>query len=118
MAWLGKFKPDLPPRYDCTADPAKFLQLYELGIEAANGDEGAPPRAPSYPGHVGLSLWHVSPLVHVFSLLYWGRPSGCIIPKVARAQPSGDRFFLRLSKWICFFMANVLDLIARSIDTN
>ena len=39
VAWLGKFKPDLPPRYDGTADPAEFLQLYELGIEAANGDE-------------------------------------------------------------------------------
>ena len=39
VAWPGKFKPDLPPRYDGTADPAKFLQLYELGIEAANGDE-------------------------------------------------------------------------------
>ena len=25
--------------YDGTADPAEFLQLYELGIEAANGDE-------------------------------------------------------------------------------
>ena len=39
MAWPGKFKPDLPPRYDGMADPAEFLQLYELGIEAANGDE-------------------------------------------------------------------------------
>ena len=39
VAWPGKFKPDLPPRYDGTADPAKFLQLYELGIEAANGGE-------------------------------------------------------------------------------
>ena len=39
VAWPGKFKPDLPPLYDCTADPAEFLQLYELGIEAANGDE-------------------------------------------------------------------------------
>ena len=39
VAWLGKFKPDLPPRYDGTADPAEFLQLYELGIEAAHGDE-------------------------------------------------------------------------------
>ena len=39
VAWPGKFKPDLPPRYDGTADPAEFLQLYELGIEAANGDE-------------------------------------------------------------------------------
>ena len=39
VAWPGKFKPDLPPRYDDTADPADFLQLYELGIEEANGDE-------------------------------------------------------------------------------
>ena len=39
VAWPGKFKPDLPPRYDGTADPVEFLQLYEIGIEAANGDE-------------------------------------------------------------------------------
>ena len=39
LAWPGKFKPDLPPRYNGTADPAEFLQLYEMGIEAANGDE-------------------------------------------------------------------------------
>ena len=39
VAWPGKFKPDLPPHYDGTADPTEFLQLYELGIEAANGDE-------------------------------------------------------------------------------
>ena len=39
VAWPGKFKPDLPPRYDGTADPVEFLQLYELSIEAANGDE-------------------------------------------------------------------------------
>ena len=39
IAWPDKFKPDLPPHYDGTADPAKFLQLYKLGIEAANGDE-------------------------------------------------------------------------------
>ena len=39
VAWPGKFKPDVPPRYDGTADPAEFLRLYKLGIEAANGDE-------------------------------------------------------------------------------
>ena len=39
IVWSGKFKPDLPPRYDGTPDPAEFLQLYELSIEAANGDE-------------------------------------------------------------------------------
>ena len=39
VACPGKFKPDLPPRYDGTADPAEFLQLNELGIEAANRDE-------------------------------------------------------------------------------
>ena len=39
VACSGKFKPDLPPCYDGTADPAEFLHLYELGIKAANGDE-------------------------------------------------------------------------------
>ena len=39
VACPGKFKPDPPPHYDGTADPVEFLQLYELGIEAANGDE-------------------------------------------------------------------------------
>ena len=39
VAWPGKFKPDLPLRYDGIADPVEFLQLFELGIEAASGDE-------------------------------------------------------------------------------
>ena len=39
VVWPSKFKPDLPPRYNGTADPDKFLQLYELSIEAASGDE-------------------------------------------------------------------------------
>ena len=34
VVWPSKFKPDLPPRYDGTPDPAEFLQLYELSIEA------------------------------------------------------------------------------------
>ena len=39
VIWPSKFKPDLPPCYDGTADPAEFLQLYELSIEAANSNE-------------------------------------------------------------------------------
>ena len=39
VAWPGKFKPNLPPCYDGTANPAEFLQLYELSIEAANDNE-------------------------------------------------------------------------------
>ena len=39
FVWPGKFKPDLPRRYEGTPDPSEFLQLYELSIEAANGDE-------------------------------------------------------------------------------
>ena len=39
VVWPNKFKLDLPPRYDGTTDPAEFLQLYELSIKAANGDE-------------------------------------------------------------------------------
>ena len=38
IVWPGKFKPDLPPRYDGTADFAEFLQLYKLSVEAASGD--------------------------------------------------------------------------------
>ena len=39
IVFLSKFKPDLPPRYDGTADPAEFLQLYELSIEVANDNK-------------------------------------------------------------------------------
>ena len=39
VVWPSKFKPDLPPCYDGTPDPAEFLQLYELSIEVASGDE-------------------------------------------------------------------------------
>ena len=39
IVWPGKFKPDLPPRYEDTPDPTEFLQLYELSIEVANRDE-------------------------------------------------------------------------------
>ena len=39
VVWPENFKLDLPPCYDGTPNPAKFLQLYELSIEAANGDE-------------------------------------------------------------------------------
>ena len=39
VVWPGKFKTDLPPCYDGTPDPVEFLQLYELSIEAANGDK-------------------------------------------------------------------------------
>ena len=39
VIWPDKFKPDLPPRYDGTPDPAEFLQLYELSIKAASNDE-------------------------------------------------------------------------------
>ena len=39
IIWPSKFKPDLPPCYNGTADPAEFLQLYELSIKAASGNE-------------------------------------------------------------------------------
>ena len=34
-----KFNPSLPPRYDGTAPPLDFLQLYSLAICAAKGDD-------------------------------------------------------------------------------
>ena len=39
VIWPGEFKPDLPPRYNGTPDPAEFLQLHELSIEVANGNK-------------------------------------------------------------------------------
>ena len=39
VIWPGKLKPDLPPRYNDTADPTEFMQLDELSIEEASGDE-------------------------------------------------------------------------------
>jgi hypothetical protein len=39
VVWPTKFKPDLPPRYDGTPNPAEFLQFYALSIEATNGDD-------------------------------------------------------------------------------
>ena len=39
VQWPPKFKPEMPPHYDGTTDHTEFLQLYELSIEAANGDE-------------------------------------------------------------------------------
>src|SRR5664279_1744907 len=39
VAWSTKFRPELPPRYDGTANPVEFLQLYTVGIKAANGDD-------------------------------------------------------------------------------
>ena len=38
VIWPVKFKPGLPPCYDGTHDPAEFLQLYAMSIEAANGE--------------------------------------------------------------------------------
>ena len=39
VVWPGKFKPDLPSRYNGTPHPTEFMQLYALSIEAANDDE-------------------------------------------------------------------------------
>ena len=53
---------------------------------------GAPPRAALFPGRVGPSLRHVSLLFHVVSLLCWGRPTGCIIPKSLGPDPVMSAF--------------------------
>ena len=39
IVWPEKFKPDLPPCYDGTPDPAEFPQLYEQSIEASGSNE-------------------------------------------------------------------------------
>ena len=38
VEWPPKFKPEMLPRYDGTADPAGFLQAYEEAVWAADAD--------------------------------------------------------------------------------
>jgi hypothetical protein len=35
VAWLAKFRPHLPEKYDGTANPSEFLQVYVTAITAA-----------------------------------------------------------------------------------
>ena len=37
--WPPKFKPEMPPRYDGTADPLAFLLAYEEVVLKAGGEE-------------------------------------------------------------------------------
>jgi hypothetical protein len=39
VAWPTKFRPELPPRFNSTANPIEFLQLYTVGIQAAGGND-------------------------------------------------------------------------------
>ena len=39
VAWPVKFNPQLPARFDGTAPPLNFLQLYSLNIQAAREDD-------------------------------------------------------------------------------
>ena len=39
MAWPLKFSPELPPRFDGTANPVEFLTLYTLAITATGGNQ-------------------------------------------------------------------------------
>ena len=38
VQWLHKFKPEMPPRYDGTADPLALLLAYEEAVLKAGGD--------------------------------------------------------------------------------
>ena len=39
VQWPPKFKPEMPPRYDGTADPVAFLLAYEEAVLKAGGDD-------------------------------------------------------------------------------
>jgi hypothetical protein len=39
VVWPAKFKPEPRPRYDGTANPVEFLQLYTMSIQTAEGDD-------------------------------------------------------------------------------
>jgi hypothetical protein len=38
VTWPSKFRPHLPEKYDGTANPSEFLQVYITAITAAGGD--------------------------------------------------------------------------------
>ena len=38
VRWPNKFKPEMPPRYNGTADPLAFLLAYEEAVLKAGGD--------------------------------------------------------------------------------
>jgi hypothetical protein len=38
VAWLPRFRPDMPARFDELSDPVEFLQLYAIAIRATGGD--------------------------------------------------------------------------------
>ena len=39
MAWLSKFRPHLPEKYNGTSNPSEFLQVYVTAIIAAGGND-------------------------------------------------------------------------------
>jgi hypothetical protein len=41
VVWPAKFRPDLPQRYDGTANPVEFLHLYTVSVQAAGGNDKA-----------------------------------------------------------------------------
>lgn len=39
VQWAHKFRPDLPKRYDGTAPPGEFLEIYSMAVKTAGGSE-------------------------------------------------------------------------------
>ena len=39
VRWPNKFKPEMPPRYNGTADPLAFLLAYKEAVLEAGGDD-------------------------------------------------------------------------------
>ena len=73
-------------------------------------------RAASFPGRVGPFLRHVSILLMLFTYLVGGAPRAALSPSCS-GLTQWRLLSPHLSKWICSFMLNLLDLIACSIDT-
>ena len=65
------------------SSPTSSGDIFQVSFPA-----GSALRAALFPGRVGPSLRRVSLLLHVLSLPYWGRPSGCIIPKSLGPDPA------------------------------
>ena len=89
---LGAREDRLPQPTE-SATPTPFRpQRHQVTSFKFHFQLGAPPRAALFPGRMGPSLRHVSLLFHVVSLLCWGCPMGCIIPKSLGPDPVMSAF--------------------------
>ena len=105
------------PHHASSATSTSFhLQRYQVTSFKVPFSAGSTRRAASFPGRMGPSLRHVSVLLMLFTYLVGGAPRAASSPSCS-GLTQWRLLFQHLSKWICSFVLNMLDLIAFSIDT-